>query len=585
MTRRTMHAALTTGVAGGLAAALALAPSPAHADAQTVKLIQLLIKKGILTPGQATDLLKETGAPAPASRRHAAPPPVAAGDELEPANPAGQIRVTYVPQFVRKQIADQVRAQVMDEAQQEGWAAPNALPEWTKRIKLFGDVRVRYDDDLFDRNNYNQFVNFNSINNGSAFDANAFGNGAGAPPPFLDTTQDRSRFRLRARLGAAAEIDDWVSATIRIGTGQDDGPVSPNQTLGTGTAGAAAGDFAKPALWLDRGYITLRPLPQLTLYAGRMDNPFLDSDLMFYPYLGFDGFAAKFTQAIGGGVTLFANAGGFPLFNTAFDFSTNSEAKYSSENSYLAALQAGATWDISPQLNASLGVGIFDFLNVQGSVSAPCVEQPGGGFYCNTDDSRTPFEQFGNSLFAIRNIAPSSFPITATTPDPQYYGLASRFNVLDVHPRLNILTYDPIDVAVEGEFIKNLSYNRAAILEHGPTLIPQAGPVNNFGNNGVYQGGDTGYMMKVTLGQFDIKNKWDWNVFLSYRYLQTDATLDAIADADFHQGGTNAQGYIIGGDLGIARNTWLQVRWLSAEAVSGPHYGTDTLYVDLNTRF
>jgi hypothetical protein len=82
-----------------------------------------------------------------------------------------------------------------------------------------------------------------------------------------------------------------------------------------------------------------------------------------------------------------------------------------------------------------------------------------------------------------------------------------------------------------------------------------------------------------------MKQRWDWNVFLSYRYLQSDATLDAIADSDFHQGGTNAQGYILGGNLGIARNTWLNLKWLSAQAVSGPHYGTDTLFLDLNTRF
>jgi len=572
-----------TAMAACLAAVMAGAPVRAHADQQTVKLIQLLIQKGILTPGQAKDLLKESGAPASRKRAQEAAP-VADSDDIAPANPAGRIRVTYVPEFVRKQIADQVRAQVMDQAQQEGWAAPDALPEWTKRIKFFGDVRVRYEDDLFDKGNYGQFVNFNSINNGSAFDANSYGLGSSAPPPILDTTQDRERFRLRARLGAEAQIDDWVTATLRIGTGQDDGPVSPNQTMGTGTGSlGAAGDFAKPALWLDRGYITLRPLPPLTLYAGRMDNPFLDSDLMFYHDLGFDGVAAKLRQQIGSSVTLFANAGGFPLFNTAFDFSTYSQTKYDSENSYLAALQAGVEWRINPQLKATLGVGIFDFLNVQGSVSSPCVEQPGGGFYCSTDDSRTPFEQFGNTLFPLRNIVPTTGN-PGTSPDPQYYGLASRFNVLDIHPRLDILTYDPIDVVLEGEFSKNLAYNRSAILNHGPPL-EQAGPVNNLGNNGIYQGGDTAYMLKATLGNPDISKRWDWNVFVSYRYLQTDATLDAIADADFHQGGTNAQGYLVGGNVGIAHNTWVNLRWLSAEAISGPHYGTETLFVDLNTRF
>jgi hypothetical protein len=560
-----------------LLACLVAAPA-AHADEQTVKLIQLLIQKGILSPNQAHDLLRETS---PKSRHTAAAPPAI---EDAPPVPGSQIRVTYVPQFIRKQIADEVRAQVMDQAQTEGWAAPDALPEWTKRFKLFGDIRVRAEDDLFDRNNNNQLINFNSINNGSPFDANSYGGGSGtqANPPFLNTTEDRERFRLRARFGIEATIDDWVTAVIRVGTGQDDGPVSTNQTLGTENASlGASGDFAKPALWLDRGYFELRPLPQVTIYAGREPNPFLPSDLMFYPELGFDGVAATGRQAFGP-VTLFGTIGAFPLFNTAFDFSTNSETKFSSNNAYLAGLQGGATWQVRPNLLGILGIGIFDYLNVQGAVSQPCGEQAAGQFYCNTDDTRTPFEQFGNTLYAIRNIYP--VPGVANSPDPQYYGLASRFDVLDVHPRVDITTYHPIDLSVEGEFIKNLAYDQSAILTHGPTFGP-TGPQNNIGSNGHYQGGDTGYMAKATLGQLEMHKLWDWNVSLAYRYLETDSTLDAITDVDFHQGGTNAQGYIFGANLGIAHNTWLNFRYMSAEAISGPHYGTDTIFLDLNSSF
>ena len=44
-------------------------------------------------------------------------------------------------------------------------------------------------------------------------------------------------------------------------------------------------------------------------------------------------------------------------FNTAFDYSTNSDVKFTSQDSYLAAIQAGATWNISPIYRAQLGVG------------------------------------------------------------------------------------------------------------------------------------------------------------------------------------------------------------------------------------
>jgi hypothetical protein len=92
-------------------------------------------------------------------------------------------------------------------------------------------------------------------------------------------------------------------------------------------------------------------------------------------------------------------------------------------------------------------------------------------------------------------------------------------------------------------------------------------------------------MAKVTVGNLQIHKLWDWNASVAYRYLETDSTLDSIADADFHQGGTNAQGYILTGGLGIANNTWLSLRYLSAEAISGPHDGTQTVQFDLLSSF
>ena len=56
------------------------------------------------------------------------------------------------------------------------------------------------------------------------------------------------------------DLDDWVQSVIRFGTGQDDGPVTPNQTLGTGNSAlGASGDFSKGGIWLDRAYFKLTP--------------------------------------------------------------------------------------------------------------------------------------------------------------------------------------------------------------------------------------------------------------------------------------------------------------------------------------
>ena len=123
-TRWLSGTALSATLAASLSTGALLLPRAAHADEQTVKLIQLLIQKGILSSGQAKDLLRETSTPAKGHAR-AAVPVAGLEPESEVPSTSGQIRVTYVPQFIRKQIADEVRAQVMDQAQQEGWAQPD----------------------------------------------------------------------------------------------------------------------------------------------------------------------------------------------------------------------------------------------------------------------------------------------------------------------------------------------------------------------------------------------------------------------------------------------------------------------------
>jgi len=571
---------------GALAVYGLIVPAPAHADvdsdAKIARLLQLLVEKKIVTPKQAHELFRETEAPHKATARSqeaAAPAP-------PPPGKSGELRVTYVPSFIRRQIADEVRAEVMGQVQQEGWAEPNALPEWTKNFKLYGDMRVRYERDAFDQGNYNQFVNFASINNGSAFDFGNYAAGNSAAPPFLNTTEDRDRERVRARIGMEAFIDDGWSANIRIGTGSDQGPVTPNQTLG------APGDFSKYQAYIDRAYFTYQPFKDLTFYAGREPNPFFTTDLIFYSDLGFDGISGTYTPKLTDDVGLFLAGGVFPILNTAFDFSTTSDTKYASTNAYLLAVQGGATWRLRPDLTAKLGVGFFDFNGVQGAVSKPCLIQPGNVFNCSTDSTRFPYQQFGNTVFAIRDIvtatqttgSSSSLPQT-----PEYFGLASRFEVLDVHPKLEITTYNPVDLSLEAEYLKNFGFNRNEILNHGPQdtggSLNLIGPLNNLGNNGAYQGGDTAYLLKATLGHLELHKRWDWNVSIGYKYLETDATLDSINDADFHLGGTNAKGYLLSGSLGVAKDTYLSLRYFSAQVVSGPPDGNQVLQLDLLSSF
>ena len=76
-------------------------------------------------------------------------------------------------------------------------------------------------------------------------------------------------------------------------------------------------------------------------------------------------------------------------------------------------------------------------------------------------------------------------------------------------------------------------------------------------------------MARVTVGYPQLKQLWDWNAYVAYKYLESDATVDAFTDPDFGLGGTNLKGYILGFNLGLGQNVWTSVKWLSANAIAG----------------
>ena len=77
----------------------------------------------------------------------------------------------------------------------------------------------------------------------------------------------------------------------------------------------------------------------------------------------------------------------------------------------------------------------------------------------------------------------------------------------------------------------------------------------------------------------------DWQVSLGYKYIEADAVLDGFTDSNFHFGGTDAKGWVLMGNYGLGKNTWLHARYLSTDSISGPDLGIDVLFIDLNARY
>jgi hypothetical protein len=507
------------------------------------------------------------GAEAAAPAAGAAPEGASAASEL-PKPPPPPVHVQYVPEIVKREIEEQVKDKVMAQAKAENWAAPNALPEWTKRIKINGDFRLRYEWDLFDKRNSNLFPDFQALNSGKPFDLQ---DKADHPIPLLNTTDDRERLRIRARLGLTADITDDVSVGLRLATGNTTNPVSTNQTLGSTLAND---NFA-----LDRAYIRYQPTPWLTLFGGRFENPWFYTDLVWDPDLNFDGVAAQYAPHPNGKVSPFVTVGAFSVENTLFNFPAGGIGedlhKVGSRDKWLYGAQAGVSVQPRPEYGFKAGVAYYYYENVQGMVSSPCFANT-ADIPCDTDNTRPQFIQFGNTLYAIRNLT--------TLPDHefQYYGLASPFRELNATFQFDFAKYDPLHIVFDADFVTNLAFDKNSIAAKFP--------VNNLagtltGGPGPWEGGGNGYQASLTVGHPHIVNLWDWNVYAAYKYIESDAVLDAFTDSDFHLGGTNAKGYIFGGSLGIGHNIDLTARGLSASEVSGFPYTVDVIQLDLNARF
>lgn len=482
----------------------------------TLNLIQALVQTGILSQEKANTLIAE--AKRSASRT------------VADQNPNGKVvRVPYVPQTVRNEIKEELRKEVMAQARSEGWAAPNETPSWIKGTKWESDIRVRYQQDRFDKNNFSPLLL------ASMQDPINVGN----------SQQNNDRWRTRLRFGMETQVSDMTSAGFRVATGNSADPLSTNQTMGN--------SFNRYTLGVDRAYLNLRPTDWLTFTAGRMANPFLATELVWHPDLSFDGVVAALRPRIAETANASVVVGAFPVMK--LDPSPTSSA----ESKWLYAAQAGIDGKAG-QTAFKAALAYYDFRNVEGKTNPAGVYtsgQPAGPY----DQTAAQFKQKGNSLFDINRLVGGA---------PQSYGIASQFREIDLAGSVDLAHLDPVHVILAADYVKNIGFDRAEIRARtGRDIEPRT----------------LGRFAKLTVGMPTITKRGEWQVFGAYKYLQRDAVLDAFTDSDFRLGGTDAKGYIIGGSYGIDKNTWLSMRWLSADPIDGPPLAIDTLQVDLNVRF
>ncbi|HYA40832.1 MAG TPA: putative porin, partial [Syntrophobacteraceae bacterium] len=176
--------------------------------------------------------------------------------------------------------------------------------------------------------------------------------------------------------------------------------------------------------------------------------------------------------------------------------------------------------------------------------------------------------QKGNTVF---NINGQTYPYTTVTN-----ALAAHFRDVDITGAFDIVCWDPIHVVISGDYVKNIGFN--------------AQEVSALSGRPVGYMQDYAWKAGLLVGYPAPRKFLQWNVFAYYKYVGTDSVVDAFDDSDFHLGGTNAQGWIVGAELGLMKNVWLTARWMTADQISpfqnsnGP-FSVDVFQFDTNASF
>jgi len=571
-----------------------------------VNLIGKLVEKGILSPQDAETMVVQAQAEAEAQKAQSesdmfAIAQIAAVQTMTDQALAEQktpgaleasreaMRVSYIPAPVRDQITEEVRRKLAEDGFGAGAEKiPPGLLETLARLKPEGEIRMRFEANLYPEGNDNTgaFPNFNAINTGAPFDV------AGTEfAPQWNVDQNRTRFRLLARFGLGIELGDNFSAGLRLGTGENNSPVSANQSMGLANQ-AQGGQFSDYALWLERAYIRYdlgggEDSGALTFWAGRFDNPFFSTPLIFDEDLGFDGVALRLAYNYRNAIMPSLVAGAFPIFNTDLNFSSNQPEKFESYDKYLFAVQAGTQINFSRHWNGKVAAAYYNFYNVEGRLSTPFVplsaEDAG-----DTDNSRPSFAQKGNTYMPLRDILPDVSNDFGAINQWQYFGLVTPFENFVLTGELGYDGFEPVRVSVVGEFVQNLAFNSDQINEvavNNRGAVVADDPDIDTSSVGAYEGEGYAWLIDLVVGHAELDQAGAWQMSLGYRYIGSDAVVDGFNDSDFGLGGTNMKGFTAAARLALNPHVYVGVRWFGAESIAGPQFDMNIFQVDLGAKF
>jgi hypothetical protein len=394
----------------------------------------------------------------------------------------GQSADALIDKLVQKGILTTKEANdLRDEADKgftQAYQVKTGLPDWVTSLRLGGDFRARYDG------TYNPQLDPNAA--------------AGTAP-----IDDRHRFRYRLRYGAVATLRDDFEVGFRLTSSEAQGtfggdPISGNTSF--------ADNGSKKFVFIDQAYARWNGLHTASLTGsltvGKMENPFVFSEMIFDPDYTPEGAAINLAYNVAEGHVLKFNGAGFMLDELSGD----------ANDPYLlgAQLRWDAVW--MPKLQSSVGAALLSIVNAKSPFSNE-----------GLSSANVPDVNGGNSRSA------TTTPAASTTLDNTFTTFVADASVtynLESFPMYS----GAFPIRVGGEYARNL-------------LASSRNEAYSFG---------------VTFGKSGKKGLWD----LSYKYkeLQGDFWYEELVDSDFgafyqtsskfatgtgYKSGTNLRGHVV----------------------------------------
>jgi len=234
---------------------------------------------------------------------------------------------------LKKGEAEQIRAQACKDCASDKLSGKVSLGESVKQLNLTGDVRLRY-----------QYSN-NQNNDALVADRN----------------EQNTGYRLRLRINADYQVDENFFAGFGLRTNTTG--TSSVVPRGTEARRSADTDLANSyhdnyGIGISRSFIGWTPTPGITVIAGKQDNPFYTTDMVW----GSEVNPAGFTQQIDlnkvfgfSGIGLKVNSGQFVVS----DNNENDPSHHNNRDGFIWNTQVVATAEIASGVKLTVAPGFY----------------------------------------------------------------------------------------------------------------------------------------------------------------------------------------------------------------------------------